>query len=469
MANLEELAAFLAQRLRGQRGVMGEIARSAEGSGGAEEALNAILRQSRQMPEVRQAIVSPPPQARPQQPAEVQNFVQGGPQGAMPQQMSASRQIANAILRHPFAAAGLGGLGAAGAYGVAAGQDEGDLDLAQKERELQEVQANLHRFENLNRNDPNAVGEAQQFLISQGFYRTNPLTGAPVVVDRRPGPGLDQAIRDYAASQTQRFDQLQREIADRRRQQAFRRNQPNPAMDVAREIGPNLVGIGGAALGAFMRKGSVAADARAAEEAALAADRMLRGAGTEIRTGAAAVRDGMTPIDRVSRLNRFWTDGGAGENTPFLTSGGRANSFKRNPNAAHPATLYQPTAASGMRSRDYSMAALSGADIAGTSAALIPAEHERDAAQRDVDSLTPNSSPADVERAYARLEAAKNAVALLQAAQRGGGGLAFGRLASMGEYPYRHSIRNGAPYDPIRPDTGLAEREQMLLNQYLRR
>jgi hypothetical protein len=323
-----------------------------------------------------------------------------------------------------FAPLGYGSLGGALALGAGdAEAQEGDEIEALKQR-IAELEEDERLVNNLN--DPASVRKVQR--------RINVNDDGVIGVETR------QAIDAYrervrgdlgeARARLQAFEEAEAEQSTR----------ATPFQQAAREFGP-YAGLGaGLLLGHLTRGGAVRGADRALAARNARADALLTEA--PLRGGPKAA------AKRVGNLNDFWWRGGAGNRVPFEAAK-TPRGFKPRKDAAAASELFQPQATL-LRIPDYGFMGLGALDATIATGFLNEAKREQEAAREAV-----RLDPSVANRV--RLEQANDAVALWTSAQRFGIGMATGRGGSA----FTHRYSNA------RPNVALADRERILLNQYL--
>lgn len=316
------------------------------------------------------------------------------------------------------ASAAAGPVAGATALVLSAGEAE-----AQERRPIEAARQRVTELEGIERSlGSGSVLDKQNALIDLG-YNVKP--------DGDMGPDTERYIAQARARNDASLATARNELRNLQREEVSRKTRATPGEQAAREIGPNVAGLAGLALGLgsrfLMTRGSAAG-----------ANRLLT-AGPVVRGRDAAARR------RMGNINEFWRRGGAGERVPFM-SAQTERGFKVRPNAAHPSTLYPKRT---FRLGDVGVVGGGLGDVAVTQIYLADAERElteaRAAVRRD-----PGSEDARV-----RLRTAEDQVAWLRGFQRLGGGLALSHGVSALKLPYQ------------RPNIGAAESELAELNRFL--
>lgn len=330
-----------------------------------------------------------------------------------------------------------GGALAGGALlsGEAGAQEvEGGLPLEETRARVSDLENDLETFSNVDASDPDSVRRAQQALQARGLY---------VAADGRLGPETAGAIREHRQQVNAELESARARLEELEQQEASRVTRAGPLHEALREFGPAVAPFAGLAAGHLSRIGAVRSASRRLAERNLEADALLPPSPAPVRRGGTA-----EPARRMANVNEFWRMGGADERVPYARAQTELG-FKRRPDAASGSELFPPDAER-FRFNDAAIPAAFGAEAGVTYAFLQDAEQELTEAQAAADS-DPN------EANLARLESARDKVAILTTAFRAGLGVAAGRLSGVAAHRYRHA----------RPNVPRAENERTLLDQYL--
>ena len=210
-----------------------------------------------------------------------------------------------------------------------------------------------------------------------------------------------------------------------------------------REAGPWAGVAAGLGFGMLSRRGAVRKATAAAEDRARSVNAMLPVPGRRA-----------PPADvRVSNINDFYRQGGAGEAVPFAPAQ-TARGFKRNPGEVASASSLYPSGPKYYRGSDYAVAGGFGAEAAVSGGGLYLAHQELREAE---EALAKEKNVANVQR----VQRALDAVALAETLMRAGLGGAVGRLGVAPKMPYRTDVG--------RPNIAGAEAEVLKLNKLLKR
>lgn len=310
----------------------------------------------------------------------------------------------------------------------------GSLEAARAR--VAELEQNARRFESVNRRDPGAVRQTQEFLQSQGLY------GEGFSPDGVWGQGTTDAVRQYLATIPPELEAARARVAELEEFAAADATRAGPLHQAARFAAPYAGLMLGAGIGHVTRRGAVQANQRATAARAAMADALLT-EGPVISGRSAAAQ--AAPLRRAANINDFWRLGGAGEAVPYRQ--GRTG-FTRRPKAAEPSALFPPGPEL-FRGNDWAAMAVAGGDAVLSHTMLMRAEEEVAAARAAVSRAPGNRA------ALARLEAARDAEAFWGAARAVGVGLGGGRLGSAYMDPYK----------PVRPNIAAAEGERALLDR----
>jgi hypothetical protein len=326
--------------------------------------------------------------------------------------------------------------GIAGALALAGG---GGDALAQEDsqKQLEELNAELELFKNPQSDED--VRTIQKRLRGAGLY------DGPI--DAWWGGGTREAAKQYVPQLESKIEEAQQSIASQNKQQAYLSTRPSEGQQLLREAGPIAAGVGGLGLGLLARYGMTRIPAMMTNKLlSRAAVRMMPGRGKAARAAVMEENAG-----RAANINEFWRRGGAGEQVPFKTP--QEGLFARNRprgGVADPSALFQPSKKLSQFLPDAGVVTLGGGEAATMELWLQDARKKLEEAEEAV-RLDPN------EGNYRALESAIDQVKALESAQRAGLGLAAGHLGAM------------KLFSPRRPNVAGAERERMLLNQFLSR
>jgi hypothetical protein len=211
---------------------------------------------------------------------------------------------------------------------------------------------------------------------------------------------------------------------------------------IARDYGPSLGYLAGAAGGFMLRKNMIKGADAAALAKAQQAEQGMAGApvGTPVTASDVAAR--------FPRVNEFWSRGGAAE-MPFQAAPGTRAGIQANPNAPQANTLYP--APSGFRRSDAMPLVPMGMDVGMGTWGKLAADKELQAAQ---EALAKDPSEANIQR----VQVAKDLVGVAKFATN----LGYGAFAGYsGE-----SLLKGPK--GIRPSTAAAESERAAVDQFMR-
>lgn len=298
-------------------------------------------------------------------------------------------------------------------------------------------------FSSVDATNPESVKQAQRVLLASGI---------PVRVDGNIGPETAAAIRQFRDQNARDLQTARNDLQDAQHQAAARATRAGPERQAAREVLPYAGVLLGLAIGHGSRSAAVRritqelAERNIKTDALLSAEPLLRGGRTSAAAQIATTTDAAR---RMANVNEFWRLGGAGERVPFKPTGGSVG-FAGRRGAASASSLFAPKSSTA-RVPDWAVIGGGAADAAASTAMLSNAQKELDAAQAAAD-----QDPSEAN--LARLEQAKDQVAVWETAQRVGFGVAAGR--AVGTFSHRYPTT-------IRPNVAGAEGELTLLNQFL--
>lgn len=333
------------------------------------------------------------------------------------------------------ATAALAGAAAAVAtQGQAQTEDEA-VRIAREEVARLEEQYRI--FDEVNPNDPASVRAAQQQLRLRGLQLRD---------DGVLGNETATAIRRYRDETKQQLDQTRIRLAEAETAQRYARNAPEGWRVLAREAGP-LAALGAVWLGYRSRRKPL----RLAERAVAQRESQLNnliGRGTIPRATDDVSRE--TLHNRVSGVNEFWRQGGAGGRTPFVADDSEIG-FARRPMETPPSRLYQDRPQR-FRANDLAIIGSNAAE-AGTFGLLYAnADAELKRAQAAVEQ---NPHPTDEQ--LARVQRLSDERAAFLSAARFFAAHGVGRTLA--------SVKN--PYPAVRPNVRAAEQERLMLGRVL--
>lgn len=335
----------------------------------------------------------------------------------------------------------VGGLGAGGAWLMS---PEEERAAAPPNPELEGIRSRVSELQEKLRVLSNGTPEEkQQFLIDAGHY---------VKPDGKIGKDSSEKIGQFTTATIAELDKLRPRLAELEteatQQAAYEATAPGEKRELLREFGWIPATAGAIALGALTRGGAVKKAAIAAAKKAADADALLM-PGVAVGKGVGNPK-GLT--SRAANLNEFWLRGGADDAVPFTYA--PKTGWKSRPKSMEPSQLFpdENTGISKFIKPNDVKAIGSGTVETGLSGVgWAGAEAELKAAQEAVDE-------APTEKNLARLERARDLVAITSGAFRMGLGFSASRgLASLAK-PYQH----------VRPNVPGAEAERALLLDYIR-
>lgn len=323
----------------------------------------------------------------------------------------------------------LSGAAQGGVIGGAAGY-AGQADASESNALLEQARARVSELESITipqiesdlraLEDPNADPmEIQRILQRRGFYDGK--------IDGVIGPQTRQALIQNRNDMRASIDAYRREletargrVAQLEEQAAFERTQAPAWKEMAREAGPLGGVLIGAAVGGLTRGRAVRSQLAKANTLAREANALLgSGPVSKSWTGANGLNQ------RVANVNQFWRLGGAGENVPFKTTPHGNLAPRAKP--VEPSNLYKkPPRFSGT---DIGVIGGGLTESGVSQFAYMDAKKELAAAQAAVE-----KEPNEANRA--RLERARDQVAIWDTMRRMGLLVAGGRAAGAFKKPY---------------------------------
>lgn len=282
--------------------------------------------------------------------------------------------------------------------------------------ELSRAQERIHELESqqqaLEEGDPVAI----QNLLQRRGYDLGP-TGADGVI----GPNTRKAIAENREAIREELDIARERMAQLEEQAAFERTEAPAWKESLRELGPLGGVIAGAAIGGLTRGRGVKAASRKSGAIAREANERL---------GSGPVSRSMTSPkglnNRTAAVNEFWRAGGAGENVPFRTT--QSGKIVPRPGPVEPSGLFpEPGRFNGT---DVGIIGSGLAESGVSQVAYMEAKSELEAAREAVE-----KEPNEANRA--RLERARDQVAIWDTMRRAGLLVAGGRAAGAYKMPYK--------------------------------
>lgn len=347
----------------------------------------------------------------------------------------------------------VGGLGAGGAWLMSPEEERISSVSYERDPEIEVTRSRVAKLQNdLDVFDKGTPEEIQQALDKRGFDL------GPTGVDGNIGDITKAAIRDYRIQTAAELDKERKRLAelegldtklsnDAKQQAAYEATAPSEKHELLREFGWIPATLGAVALGKMTRGGAVKKALLDSTKKAADADAFLM-PGVAVARGSGANLNPKGLTSRASNLNKFWNMGGADDAVPFTYN---ANSgWKARPKAMEPSQLF-PEDPRTFRGGDYAMMGTGVGEAGLSGAGWLAAEAELKAAQEAVDK---DANEANL----ARLERARDLVALTQTMMRVGLGFAGGR--------YLGALNK--PYASVRPNTAGAESERALLLDTIR-
>jgi hypothetical protein len=327
----------------------------------------------------------------------------------------------------PAVAAG-GALGGTALLSAPQATAQDDTELKASQHRIAELENELSIF------DAGSATEVQEALRRKGF---------PIKVDGKIGPESAGAIGQYRDQVKEELETARTRLAAAETHAAHEATQAGPMQEALREFAPIAAPLAGIALGLASRGGAV-------RKAATQAAKKVGEANALLSPGPVS-RGGASPkglMSRVGNINEFWRLGGAGERVPFAVK--PSGDWRPRPGATSPSALF-PEGSKTFRANDYGVmgSGLAEAGVSGGGWAL--AEAEMESAQAAVD-----QDPSEAN--FARLERARDLVALARVAMSVGGGVAAGRGIAAFKTPYASS----------RPNIAGAEAQRAMLLKHLR-
>jgi hypothetical protein len=306
--------------------------------------------------------------------------------------------------------------------------------------------------------DPNSdPKQVQRLLANRGFDL------GPRGVDGVIGPATQRAIADNIREIKSEIGFQRGELERARAEETAARDgltqaEMRAAQAQAAGQGPNAISKFapwlGAAIGiaaaSGLRYSAVRNSAVKARAAAQEAEALINTRPVNRRTENHP--DSITA--RAPRLNKFWQQGGAGDNVPLrtITSGPSRGQWRDRPGALEPSQLFtaNPPRYTAM---DASIAA-GGLGEAGLShMAAMSAQRDVEAAKAEVERYAAAGDVAGMQRALSAQKSAENRLVAFEFARSAGLGLAGGRIIAGMKMNYV----------PVRPDVSRAEQERSLL------
>lgn len=347
----------------------------------------------------------------------------------------------------------VGGLGAGGAWLMSPEEERVSSVSYERDPEIEVTRSRVAKLQSeLDKFDNGTPEEIQAALDKRGFDL------GPTGIDGNIGEKTKAAIREFRAQTAAELDQEQKRLAslegldikladDAKGQAAYEATAPGEKRELLREFGWIPATLGAVALGKMTRGGAVKKALMDSAKKAADADALLM-PGVAVARGSGANINPKGLTSRASNLNKFWNMGGADDAVPFTYKD--SSGWKARPKSMEPSQLF-PEDTRNLRGGDFAMMGTGVGEAGLSGAGWLAAEAELKAAQEAVDN-------APTEKNLARLERARDLVALTQTMMRAGLGFAGGR--------YLGALNK--PYASVRPNTAGAEAERALLLDTIR-
>ena len=345
--------------------------------------------------------------------------------------------------------------GAVGALaGEASGQDDLTADIAKTRQEIEDLQAALKEWDKLD------VKGKQELLVKLGrvqSYYTNDKGKRVKFADGTTGDRTEAAFNAYVKDKTDALTTARNDLIDFETRSAYRefQQEQNPFVDALRELGPSGAAIVGGVAATVLRARGVGKSKEAVKliEADIN-DLLTKGpVKSLLKKGGAA----NTERNRAVNMNQFYRQGGAPEEKlPFVYG---SSGWKVNPKKAPVGSLYTPkttekmdgVGSSVLRPFDVKVIGAGLFDAALVTPFVEDAKEELRKAQEDVE-----KGNESIE-ALRRVEKAKTNVAMYEALQRLGLGVAGAGVLGLG---YRYKLP--------KPDIRSADEEVTAISDFLK-